>query len=427
MKNKKLLKVTIILSIGLIFNCLQSFSQSLGNSPYSSIGLGERFPIGYSENQSMAGVGVASSIGIYVNTLNPALLARNKYTVFSMGMIGQQKGLKTSTESQSSFAMNLNYVNLSFPVKKHWSMGIAIQPYSYTDFSLKSSEQSVPSDTTKYISSFTAKGGINKLSWNNAFEVKEFYFGIESSVLFGQIKRNSDSQLQNDGQFYVVNFTEQQNYNGLYFRLGTAWHHKIKKDRYLNIGFAVEPSKKLNGERIRTTQTLTNDGTPTSNVDTLANSQLSTKIMLPSDFRFGISYENSLQYTIFADLNIGKNDQFRNLSGTKEGLKNTYNFGLGGEYFPNFTSLKFLKRAVYRAGFNFGTSPYSHVKTGEQLKEMNLAFGIGLPLRNSSFINIGYTTGRRGTKTGGGILENYNKISIGFTLNDVWFVKSKID
>lgn len=426
MKNRKLFKVSFILLISLIFNCLQSFSQSLGNSPYSSIGLGERFPIGYSENQGMAGVGVASSV-VNINPINPALLARNKYTVFSMGMIGQSKGLKTSTEGQNSFAMNLNYVNLSFPVKKHWSMGIAIQPYSYTDFSIKSALKTVPGDTTKYISNLTAKGGINKLSWNNAFEVKEFYFGIESSVLFGQIRRNSDSQLQNDGQFYVVNFTEQQNYNGLYFRLGSAWHHKINKDRYLNIGFAIEPSKKLGAERIRTTQTFTNDGTATSAIDTLANSKLTNKIMLPSDFRIGVSYENTTKFSVFADLNLGKNSQFQNLSGTNEGLKNTVNFGFGGEYFPNFYSLKFLKRAVYRAGFNFGTSPYSHVKTGEQLKDVNLAFGIGLPLKNLSFINIGFTTGRRGTKADGGILENYNKISIGFTLNDVWFVKSKID
>jgi hypothetical protein len=412
----------------IIFCLVQNLNgQSLGNSPYSSIGLGERFSPGYAENQSMAGVGVASSLGLYVNNLNPALLARNKYTVFSMGMNGQQKGLKTTSQTQNSFAMNLNYVNLSFPVKKNWSMGVAIAPFSYTDFSIKSKETGVPSDTTRYLTHFKAKGGINKLSWNNAFEYKELYFGVESSVLFGQIKRTSDSQIQNDGQFYSVNFIDQQSYNGLYFRLGTAWHHKIKKDRYFNVGIALEPSKNINGDRYRTTQTFTNDGQATTLGDTIANGTIITKIKLPTDLKFGISYENSTKYTIFADMSINKNSQFKNLIGTNEGLKNTITFGIGAEYFPNFTSTKFLKRAVYRFGFNSGTSPYSHLKTGQQLKDLNLALGIGLPLRNSSFINIGYTAGRRGTKTDGGILENYNKISIGFTLNDIWFVKQKID
>lgn len=378
----------------------------------------------------MAGVGVASVFGIsglYINNLNPALLARNKFTVFSMGMNGQGKGLKTTTENQNSFAMNLNYVNLSFPVKKRWSMGISIQPYSYTDLSIKSLEISVPTDTTKYLTHFYAKGGINKLSWSNAFSVKELNFGIETSVLFGQIKRTTDSQIQNDGQFYAVNFIDQQNYNGLFYRLGAAWHHELKKERYFNVGFVMEPSKNINGERVRTTQTFTNEGIPVTQGDTLPNGVLNTKVLLPSDFKFGISFENSTKYTLFADFGIGKNSKFKNLTGANDGLKDTFTFGIGAEYFPDFTSTKFLKRSVYRAGFNTGTSPYSHLKTGEQLKNVNLSFGIGLPLRNSSFINIGYTAGRRGQKANGGILENYNKISIGFTLNDVWFVKNKMD
>lgn len=124
---------------------------------------------------------------------------------------------------------------------------------------------------------------------------------------------------------------------------------------------------------------------------------------------------------------MSKNSLFKNLTGQNEGLRDSYTLGIGGEYYPSFTSIKFLKRAVYRAGFNFGTSPYSHIKTGEQLKDMNFSMGIGLPLRNLSYINLAYTAGRRGTKADGGILENYNKISIGFSLQDVWFVKQKID
>jgi hypothetical protein len=423
-------KISSILFVFTLIISQNIFGQSLGNSPYSSLGLGERLPIGYAENQAMAGIGVASvfgASGLYINNLNPALLARNKFTMFSMGMNGQNKGLKTATESQKSFAMNLNYVNLSFPVKKHWSMGIAIQPYSYTDLSIKSLQISVPSDTTKYLTHFYAKGGINKLSWNNAIEIKELQFGIETSVLFGQIKRTTDSQIQNDGQFYSVNFIDQQNYNGIYYRLGAAWHHMLKKDRYFNVGLVIEPSKNINAERTRTTQTFTNEGIPVTQGDTLPNGVSNTKVMLPSDFKFGISYENSTKYTLFADIGIGKNSQLKNLNGANDGLKDTFTFGLGAEYFPDFTSTKYLKRAVYRIGINTGTSPYSHLKTGEQLKDLNFSLGIGLPLRNSSFMNIGYTAGRRGQKANGGILENYNKISIGFTLIDVWFAKNKMD
>jgi hypothetical protein len=421
-------KLSFILSISLIISSLQLKSQNLGNSPYSSLGLGELLPVGYSENQGMAGIGVASSMGIYVNNLNPALLARNKYTTFTMGLLGQNKTLKNSTLNQHSFSMNLNYINLSFSVKKNWSMGLAVKPYSYTDLSLASLNTTVPGDTSIYKSNFKAKGGITKLAFTNAFEIgKDFFLGIETSVLFGQIKRITDSQIQNDSQFYTVNFTEQQNYRGLQYRLGAAWRHKIKKDQLFNLGFVIEPSKNISAERLRTTQTFLASGAPTFAEDTIANSILSTKVLLPTNFKIGISLEKLLKYSIFADFAIGKNTQFVGINGKNEGFKNTYSFGVGGEYFPSFTSTKFLKQIGYRGGFNFGTSPYSHIKTGEQLKEASVAFGLALPLRNLSYINLNLIAGKRGSIANGGLSENFTKISIGFTLNDRWFQKQKID
>jgi hypothetical protein len=428
LKKNIAIKVKALLTFLLVLNLIVIHGQGLNNSPYSSLGLGENLPIGYSENQAMGGVGVASSIGIYVNTLNPALLTRNNYTVFSMGMLGQQKGLSNGIEKQKSFAMNLNYVNLSFPIKKKWKMGVAIQPYSYTNFNLKAISASIPNDTTKYITNFNAKGGIYKLAWNNAFEIgKQISVGIETNVLFGQINRTTETQIQNDNLFYKINFNEQQNYTGLNYRIGAAWHKKLSKDKFFNLGIVVQPAKNINGDRLLTSQVFTFDGNATTLLDTIPNSVLTAKVLIPADYKFGISFENLQKYTIFADFGIGKNSQFKNIAGLNDGLKNTMMFGIGGEYFPSFTSTKFLKRSIYRAGFNYATSPYSNVKDGTQLKDVNFSMGVSLPLRNLSLLNIGYTTGRRGTKSNGGFLENYNRISIGFTLNDVWFVKQKID
>jgi hypothetical protein len=418
----------------LLFGLQFSKGQGLGNSPYSSLGIGERLPFGFAENQAMAGAGVASSMGIYVNTLNPALLARNRFTVFSMGMLGQIKGLKTATESQHSFSMNLNYLNLAFPVKKNWTMGIGLQPYSQMDFSLSSTKTAVPGDTTFYFSNYTAKGGTNKIAWNNAFQIgKAFYIGLETAVLFGQTERSTSSQLINDNQRYSVYFNDNQSVRGLVYRLGAAYHHKLKEDKYLNIGIALEPKNNVNSNVVRTTQTLAFDGTPLNNPDTLANGLTDIKLQLPSELRMGISLEHSLKTTLSADLILGKGAASNVVTaGATDAvnifkLKNHYTVAVGAEMFPSFTSTKFLKRTAYRAGFSIGTSPYSHIKTGEQLNEFGISAGLGLPLRNSSLLNIGFTAGRRGTKANGGFVENYNRISIGFSLSDLWFVKQRID
>jgi hypothetical protein len=72
----------------LITACVFSTSQVQAqqtNSPLSYLGVGEVYSGGTAVNSMMGGAGVTSANGIYINTLNPAMLARNRYTVFEMG------------------------------------------------------------------------------------------------------------------------------------------------------------------------------------------------------------------------------------------------------------------------------------------------------------------------------------------------------
>jgi hypothetical protein len=78
----------------LFFLQTKIFAQGLGNSPYSAIGLGELLSSAYSPNNGMGDAGVSSANPLYINALNPALLARNRYTMFDVGVIGQYKGLQ---------------------------------------------------------------------------------------------------------------------------------------------------------------------------------------------------------------------------------------------------------------------------------------------------------------------------------------------
>ena len=74
-----------------------------------------------------------------------------------------------------------------------------------------------------------------------------------------------------------------------------------------------------------------------------------------------------------------------------------------------------------------GESQY--VVNGEQLKDNGITFGLGLPMKWSfpNSINLAFTAGKLGTTDNDLIQENYFKGAIGFTLNDRWFIKRKID
>ena len=67
------------------------------------------------------------------------------------------------------------------------------------------------------------------------------------------------------------------------------------------------------------------------------------------------------------------------------------------------------------------------------LTEYGLSLGVGLPvgrnflLQNFSLVNIGIEVGQRGTTQKGLIKEQFIRATIGFTINDRWFVRAKFD
>ena len=59
------------------------------------------------------------------------------------------------------------------------------------------------------------------------------------------------------------------------------------------------------------------------------------------------------------------------------------------------------------------------------MHDFSITCGIGLPLRTSkTMININFEYGNIGTASL--LKENYVKLGINFSLNEMWFVKAKI-
>ena len=104
--------------------------------------------------------------------------------------------------------------------------------------------------------------------------------------------------------------------------------------------------------------------------------------------------------------------------------------GLGGEYVPEPGSPKYFRRVAYRAGFTFGQTPYQI--TGKQLNETAVTWGFTFPLgrpniTESYFLNLGFALGKRGTTDNNLVQENFIRMQAGFSLNNKWFIKRKLD
>jgi hypothetical protein len=86
--------------------------------------------------------------------------------------------------------------------------------------------------------------------------------------------------------------------------------------------------------------------------------------------------------------------------------------------------MSYAKRITYRAGFKYEKTGL--IVNSTSINDVGMTFGFGLPITGSlSNTNIGFEFGKKGTTSNNLVQENYFNISIGVSLNDKWFVKSK--
>lgn len=417
-----------VLFTGLLLGMAQltAQAQGLGNSPYSSLGIGEIYGNSNITNLGMGGLGTAYANGFFLNSANPALLVRNRYTIFEVGLLGQAKQLADNrAQNQRDFGANLSYLTLTFPVTRYWSAGIGLRPYSYVDYQT-TQYQKVPGTIYESEYIYHGRGGLNKATFTNGFSLtKNLFVGVEAGFLFGNITNDSDSRLLIGGDDITVKRSTHTSYSDIVWRLGAAWRPKLNKDWFLNIGATIDPMTKLGGSSVDTYQQIDATGTQISNPDTLST-RTGGSVTLPTQFRGGIVLEKTQKLAVGIEFGYQPWSKFSSLNGQSGNLKDSYSIGAGLEFTPKVRSTRYLDLIPYRLGFNYAQLPYS--VGGKQPTDINMSLGLSLPV--GQFVNsvtVSLIGGERGTVSEGQIRERYFKIGLGLSLNQQWFQRYKID
>jgi hypothetical protein len=396
------------------------------NSPFSYLGVGEVATGGTAVQDAMGGLGVASSNGVYISTLNPALLARNRYTTFEMGVNMEGKIMQNDRRQSNTFGGKLNPIMLSLPASSKWTLLLGLVPVSNVDYETFSSRKLsiVGTDSINY--TYSGDGGLNKAIVSNGVRIsKDMYVGLETAFMFGVINRDVTTQNFSDAQNYQVKLADRTNYSGVNFKLGWAWRPKISKSYFLNVGATADFAQNLSAKSLKRFTISDASGISLINADTLNN--VEGTIKMPATYRIGVSLENPAKLNVSFDYSLTQWSGFKNLNGSNEGLRDSHTFALGAEYIPKFDALNgYFNHVMYRAGVNYTTSPYAF--NGTTANDMSFSVGASFPLRTISYFNVAYVRGKRGILATSGLEEVYNKIVIGFSLGDFyWFRKPKID
>lgn len=190
----------------------------------------------------------------------------------------------------------------------------------------------------------------------------------------------------------------------------------------LRLGATLDPGANLKGTRL----TRYNNSVIG---DTLINEEGKVSLPLKAGFGFTISQPN--HWLIGADVSMQDWSTFSFFADPSV-LKSALKINLGGEWTPELTSNKFAKKISYRLGGYFNSTNLNIA--GQDIKELGVTAGVGIPIGylnglgpSYSRINLGMSLGRRGTLESNLLQEMTVQLRLGVNINDIWFIKRRID
>lgn len=410
-------------------------AQRTSLSPYSFFGIGEEFSPVTAEQASMGGIGVAFSHYKYLNFTNPAAIANLRYTTYGFGGTHKELKLKSATSTQSSSLTTFNYVGIGFPIGKKAGFGVGIQPVSSVGYELENTILDANGDITE-LSLFEGNGGVNRIYFNLGFLLfKDLALGAKASFNFGNI--NNTIIDQRVGLSLGTKYEEITQVRGSAIQLGAQYKKAVKDDLTITAGAAVKLSNEMrvNGDDYLYSVILL--GAAQIPRDTLSTSGISGTFQMPLKSTLGIGIGKTDKW--YAGVEYETQDAYQTsgfLSTTNTAFRygNSNRIGIGGFYIPKINSISsYFDRITYRFGIRMENTGLLVDGSGtnsnfSEIKDFGISFGLGIPLKRLSTMNVGFEYGKRGSIDNNLIQENYLNLRLSLSLTDVnWFIKRRID
>jgi hypothetical protein len=473
----------ILFLFSVLFSSQFLFAQSVPSaaatefSPYSRFGYGQAQLNGNAISQGLAGATTAfvndSFPCIYINPSNPASLSSVFATALEFGAQAKSSTYYAPNATNKASISNFHYAALAVPLKKYGGLGFGISPEYQTGYSLAKADS-----INNY--SYTGNGGLYKLflgtgikpfykfqnkykrsskalQQKNIGSYKRNYFlagilsqtalGVNANYYFGNTSnasRNtvrfsntsasvSNKILNNDITGYSVNFGAITGFTIDSIKVksdSTVKYKKLKNAINVSFGYTTYMQSSINNKEsyLAYNDILFSGGGVRDTI--LYENAISTKSALPAFQKFGINFKLGEKLNLSADYGTDKwkNQIFKYQSNV---FKDQTTYAFGAQYTPAKRILgknTFSKRVTYRLGFRMSDGYLKINNTAIETKAIHA--GISLPLgrtREYAFLHLNGEYGIIGTRKNNLIQENYFKLVIGLSFNDIWFVKPRID
>jgi hypothetical protein len=421
-----------------------SYAQSGTNSPYSMYGLGVLAEQTSGFNRGMDGLAYGFHERNQINYLNPASYSAldSLSFIFDAGISLHKTNYAEGGHRVNAKEATFEYVVGAFRVAPKLGVSFGLIPFANVgyDFSNTNNVNAFPSTSTTnvtYTNKYSGSGGFRQVYVGAGWEpVKGLAIGFNASYFWGNYTRSvvnsySDKYVNTLSKTYTANVTSYKLDFGLQYTANLSKSDAVT----LGLTYGIGHSLKANPECI-VTSTNTQVATKGSKSDTLT---VMDGLSIPHTFGAGLMWNHKNQLKLGFDFQMQKwgkleaPDYFYQdgeaVYGMRSGLyTDRRKMTFGGDYCPGERSHSFFKRMHYRAGVSIA-SPYFKVNGVDGPKELSVSAGVGIPIingyNNRSMLNISAQWMKRSRD--GLVRENSFRINIGFTFNERWFAKFKVD
>jgi hypothetical protein len=442
MQSANTMRISKIKFIFFILAAFPLFCFSQLNSPYSRYGTGNLIPQANIANRAMGGFSAAYTDPASINTVNPASYSDLIYSTLDIGIEYDGLNLKSKAPQGSFKSKNgiIPYLTFGFPLlrgnkkaqdkKISWGMAFGLKPLSRINYSVQNTSLSADSSSITY----EGTGGINQAFLGTGIRFHNFSIGVNTGYLFGE--KSYDSRLVFNGSsdssyYYKTHYGTSTHFGGIFLDAGAQYAIKLKKNSVLALGVYGTLQKSYKGNRQNLLETYdynVQEGIPQP-IDTITYFPLQKgNVQMPATFGGGLAFSNE-HLLIGADYETTQWNNYR-FFGEKDFVKNSWTAKVGLQYLPaTSSSTGYFNFVKYRAGFSFGED-YIDVENSLPVYTVSVGGAFPLKLKHSfydhqySIMNFTFEYYNRGNNKNN-LTENVYKVSLGFSLGDIWFLRQK--
>ena len=413
---RKIIDPALVIGLLSLFT-ISAMSQNSTNSPYTRYGYGDLANRSFGAGRSMGGVGIGLRSSKQINPMNPASYSSmdSMTFLFDFGATAQLSWFNDGVNTQNDVNGNVDYMAMQFLLYRQIAMSAGLMPYSHTGYQFGDTKTSA--DGLNYVEQFTGTGGLNQLFTGLSIDIwkKRLSLGANINYLFGSSYHTSMTRYGSTNSTDITN-SKRLKISGATYDFGLQYTQPLSKTDNIVFGIIYAPKIRLNTTSY---ETIINGSESIS--DTINNLAYDK----PLEYGFGVSYIKTDKIIAAIDLSF---QQWSDISfaGKSNEFKNRTKIAAGFEYIPNLYSRPFLNRTRYRVGVNY-TNSYIQVG-GNSYKEYGATFGAGFPISDGrSFVNLSFEYVKLNANNKNMIDEDYLRMTLSYTFNELWFFKRKVD